>query len=143
MTSLHPDAELACAALSMAVVTRGGTAAIRRKEHDEPVVFHSDRGSTYTAAAFTELCAGLDVRQSMRGVGSGSNATAESFFSTLEWKILPRNAFPDNMTARAVVVEWCCDSVYREICLQTLTDSWCQLLTLPTSLIPVAVTAPR
>ena len=69
-TSLHPDAELACAALSMAVATRGGTAAIRREEPDERVVFHSDRGSTYTAAAFTELCAGLGVRQSMGRVGS-------------------------------------------------------------------------
>jgi len=40
-TSAHPDAELAGQAIKMAVATRGGTVA--------GVIFHSDRGSTYTA----------------------------------------------------------------------------------------------
>jgi transposase InsO family protein len=29
------------------------------------VIFHSDRGSTYTANDFTTLCEKLDIRQSM------------------------------------------------------------------------------
>ena len=45
-TSLHPDAELACAAIKMAVATRGGRDAIWRAEESERVIFHSDRGST-------------------------------------------------------------------------------------------------
>lgn len=45
-TGLHPDAELACAAIKMAVTARGGKAAIWRQDEAERVVFHTDRGST-------------------------------------------------------------------------------------------------
>ena len=69
-TSLHPDAELACAAIRMAVTTRGGRDAIWRSEESERVIFHTDRGSTYTADAFTRLCRQLGIRQSMGRVGS-------------------------------------------------------------------------
>ena len=55
-TSLHPDAELACAAIKMAVTARGGRDAIWREDEAERVIFHTDRGSTYTANAFTKLC---------------------------------------------------------------------------------------
>jgi putative transposase len=55
-TSRHPDAELACAAIKMAVTARDGTDALWRDEEAERVVFHTDRGSTYTANAFTKLC---------------------------------------------------------------------------------------
>ena len=47
-TSAHPDVELAAQAIMMAVATRGGAVA--------GVIFHSDRGSTYTANDFTTLC---------------------------------------------------------------------------------------
>jgi transposase InsO family protein len=69
-TSVHPDAELACAAIRMAVATRGGKAAIWREEVSQRVIFHSDRGSTYTANNFTKLCRDLGIRQSMGRVGS-------------------------------------------------------------------------
>src|SRR5262249_25336077 len=45
-TSEHPDAQLACDAINIAAAVRGGRAVIDR------VIFHSDRGSTYTAASF-------------------------------------------------------------------------------------------
>lgn len=45
-TSRHPDAELACAAIRMAVTTRGGKEAIWREVESERVIFHTDRGST-------------------------------------------------------------------------------------------------
>lgn len=51
----------------MAVATRGGKDAIWRKEEAEGVIFHTDRGSTYTANAFTKLCRRLGIRQSMCG----------------------------------------------------------------------------
>jgi len=63
-TGLHPDAELACQAIQMAVAARGGAATIAG------VIFHSDRGSTYTAGTFTALCRKLRIRQSMGRVGS-------------------------------------------------------------------------
>ena len=81
-TGLHPDADLACAAIKMAVATRGGKAAIWREDKAERVVFHSDRGSTYTAKAFTRLCRQQGIRQSMGRVGSCfDNAAAEAFLA--------------------------------------------------------------
>ncbi|MGC5586128.1 IS3 family transposase [Ornithinimicrobium sp. W1665] len=69
-TSAHPDAELACAAIRMAVTARGGKEAIWREDQAERLVFHTDRGSTYSATSFTTLCADLGIRQSMGRVGS-------------------------------------------------------------------------
>lgn len=101
-TSRHPDADLACAAIRMAIAVRGGTDAIRG------VVFHTDRGSTYTAADFTKLCRHNEIRQSMGRVGSCfDNAAAEAFFSTLEWEVLSRHQFTNPDHAQQVVAEWC------------------------------------
>ncbi len=69
-TSLHPDAELACAAIKMAVTARGGREAIWSEEEAERVIFHSDHGSVYTSKDFARLCADLEVTQSMGAVGS-------------------------------------------------------------------------
>ena len=107
-TGLHPDAQLACAAITMAVATRGGKAAIWRDDEAQRVVFHTDRGSTYTAKSFTKLCRKLGIRQSMGRVGSCfDNAAAEAFFSSLEWEVLSRHRFADTRHAQAVVLEWC------------------------------------
>jgi putative transposase len=103
-TSDHPDAALACDAIKMAAAVRGGRAAIDR------VIFHSDRGSTYTATAFVRLCRKLGVSQSMGRVGSCfDNAAAEAFFSTLEHEVLSRHHFATKVQARQVVVAWCQD----------------------------------
>ena len=49
-TGLHPDAELACSALKMAVAARGGVDAVNgpdwRTDETQRVIFHTDRGST-------------------------------------------------------------------------------------------------
>lgn len=101
-TGLHPDAHLACEAIKMAVAARGGA------EHIAGVIFHTDRGSTYTADRFTALCRRLGIRQSMGRVGSCfDNAAAEAFFSSLEWEVLSRHEFDTTAKARAVVIDWC------------------------------------
>ncbi|HEY4630729.1 MAG TPA: IS3 family transposase [Blastococcus sp.] len=101
-TGLHPDAQLACAAIEMAVAARGGA------EQIAGVIFHTDRGSTYTAEKFTALCRRLEIRQSMGRVGSCfDNAAAEAFFFSLEWEVLSRHAFDSTAKARAVVIDWC------------------------------------
>lgn len=101
-TGLHPDAQLACAAVEMAVAARGGAEAIAG------VIFHTDRGSTYTAERFTALCRRLEIRQSMGRVGSCfDNAAAEAFFSSLEWEVLSRHDFATTRAAQAVVMDWC------------------------------------
>ena len=107
-TGLHADAELACAAITMAVAARGGKDAIWREEEAERVIFHTDRGSTYTANSFTRLCRKMGIRQSMGRVGSCyDNAAAEAFFSSLEWEILSRHEFNTVDQAQAVVLDWC------------------------------------
>jgi putative transposase len=111
-TGLHPDADLACAAIKMAVATRGGVDAVNgpswREDESQRVVFHTDRGSTYTANSFTRLCRRLGIRQSMGRVGSCfDNAAAEAFFSSLEWEVLSRHEFKNTGHAQAVVLDWC------------------------------------
>lgn len=101
-TSPHPDAVLAGQAVKMAAATRGGNVA--------GVIFHTDRGSTYTADDFTALCTKLKITQSMGRVGSCfDNAAAESFFSTLEWEVLSRHHFSTRDEARKVITRWVCD----------------------------------
>ncbi|MBS4728543.1 IS3 family transposase [Mycobacterium sp. SM1] len=100
--SEHPDAELASDAIKMAVAVRGGRAAIAG------VIFHTDRGSTYTANDFTKLCRKLGVRQSMGRVGSCfDNAASEAFFSTLEHEVLSRHHFATKAQAREAITTWC------------------------------------
>lgn len=101
--SEHPDAALACAAMRCAVAFRGSTV--------DGVIFHTDRGSTYTADDFTTLCERLGVVQSMGRVGSCyDNAVAESFFSTLEWEVLSRHTFATKEEARLTVATWIYDT---------------------------------
>lgn len=100
--SEHPDAELAGDAMKMAAAVRGGRVVI------DGVIFHTDRGSTYTANDFTKLCRKLGVRQSMGRVGSCfDNAASEAFFSTLEHEVLSRHHFKTKAQAREVITTWC------------------------------------
>nr|WP_249154720.1 DDE-type integrase/transposase/recombinase [Gordonia polyisoprenivorans] len=49
----------------MGVATRGGMQAIWRDDDAQKLIFHTDRGSTYTAKRFTRLCQKMGIRQSM------------------------------------------------------------------------------
>lgn len=65
----HMPAELVCDAMSMAA------AALRLPDK---AISHTDRGSQYTSAMFTQTCDQLGVKRSMSRVGSClDNATAE------------------------------------------------------------------
>lgn len=100
--SNSPNAPLARQAIDIAVQGRGGKEAIKG------VVFHSDRGSTYTADLFTAHCRKHGIQQSMGRVGSCfDNAAAEAFFSSLEWEVLSCTEFRDLNHAKAVVQDWC------------------------------------
>ncbi len=102
-SSEHPDAPLCCDAIKIAAAVRGG------RENIAGVIFHTDRGSTYTANDFRLLCKDkLKIRQSMGRVGSCfDNAAAESFFSTLENEVLSRHTFTTKAEARTIVLAWC------------------------------------
>ena len=95
----HHDAALAAGALKMAAAVRGGDV--------RGVIFHSDRGSEYTAELFESACAALGVTQSMSRVGSAlDNAAAESFFSTLEFECLRKGRFATKAEARQAIAAY-------------------------------------
>lgn len=95
----HHDAELAAGALKMAAAVRGGDV--------RGVIFHTDRGSEYTAGLFEGACERLGITQSMGRVGSAlDNAACESFFSTLEFELLSRRHFATKAEARQHVARW-------------------------------------
>ncbi len=93
------DAELARAALCVAIAVRGGSVA--------GVVFHTDQGGEYTGRLFAEACARAGVTQSMGRSGSAlDNAAAESFNSTLQFELLGEHHFATRQQARRAVAGW-------------------------------------
>lgn len=100
--SAHHDSALVVASLRMACATRGGDV--------DGVIFHSDRGSEYTAGATAVACQALGVVQSMGRVGSAlDNAAAESFNSTLKVEFVHRQHFATRAEARIKVATWITD----------------------------------
>jgi putative transposase len=97
----HHDAELAHAALAMAVAVRGGQAAIAG------VIMHTDQGSEYTAGTFRAACTRMRITQSMARVGSAlDNAVIESWHSTLEFELRSLRHFTTKAEARREVAAW-------------------------------------
>jgi transposase InsO family protein len=97
----HHDAELAYAALAMAVAVRGGRDAIAG------VILHTDQGSEYTAGRVRAACDRLGIRQSMGRPGSAlDNAVIESWHSTLEFELRRLERFATTADARAAVAAW-------------------------------------
>jgi transposase InsO family protein len=96
---IHHDAELARAALCVAIAIRGGAVA--------GVLFHTDQGGEYTGNLFVEACRSAGVTQSMGRTGSAlDNAVSESFNSTLEFELLRRRHFNTREQARRAVAEF-------------------------------------
>lgn len=99
--SEHHDAELAYAALAMAVAVRGGRDAIAG------VILHTDQGSEYTAGRVRGACDRLGIRQSMGRPGSAlDNAVIESWHSTVEFELRRLEHFATRAEARARVAAW-------------------------------------
>jgi transposase InsO family protein len=97
--SEHHDAELAYAALAMAVAVRGGQV--------KGTIMHTDQGSEYTADLFRAACTRLGVRQSMGRAGSAlDNAAIESWHSTMEFELRSLEPFTTKTQARSRVAAW-------------------------------------
>jgi putative transposase len=95
----HHDADLAAAAVQVAIAVRGGEVA--------GVVLHTDQGGEFTGGELTRVCARAGITQSMGRTGSAlDNAVSESFHSTLEFELLSRNRFTTHDQARAAVMAW-------------------------------------
>lgn len=71
------------------------------------VIFHSDRGSQYTAAEVMEQIAAYGWKQSFSAVGKpGDNAWSESFFSILKKEIVHWRFYPTRDAARQAIFEY-------------------------------------
>jgi transposase InsO family protein len=91
----HLRTELATAALQMALTSRRPTAGL---------IHHSDRGSQYLSAAYTQLLADHGARSSVGRPGTCyDNAAAESFFATLKTELLHRASWPTQQHARSAI----------------------------------------
>ncbi|MEU7889475.1 IS3 family transposase [Microbispora bryophytorum] len=100
--SEHHDAALTVASLQMSVATRGGNV--------DGVIFHSDRGSEYTAARYQAECRKHGIVQSMGRVGCAlDNAAAEAFNSTLKVEYVHRQRFRTRAEARVKIATWITD----------------------------------
>lgn len=94
------DTTLVSDALHAAVAARGATTM-------DGTIFHHDRGSEYTAAAFAETCEQLGITQSASRTGSClDNAVAESFFATLKVELVNRVWFDTRDQARQAIFRW-------------------------------------
>jgi len=81
-------------------------AAARRREPREGLVFHSDRGSEYSAAAFRDRLITLGMRQSSAQRGPEDNAHMESFFHSLKAEVIHGARFATEEELRCVVTRY-------------------------------------
>ncbi len=71
------------------------------------VIFHSDRGSQYTAVEVMERIAAYGWKQSFSAVGKpGDNAWSESFFSILKKEVVHWRFYPTREAARQAIFEY-------------------------------------
>lgn len=95
----HMRAELVIDAIQAAVATRGGDVT--------GVIFHADRGSQYTSAAFAQVCDRHGIHRSMGRVGSSyDNALAESFWQGLKRETMHKRVFLTMRQARLEIFQW-------------------------------------
>lgn len=94
----HMRTELVTDALRMAIA------------HRQPapgLIFHSDRGTQYTSAAFTGLLAEHEMVQSLsRPRQCWDNAVAESFFATLKGELIDTRSWATRAQVRRAVFEY-------------------------------------
>ncbi|MFC9489263.1 IS3 family transposase [Streptomyces hydrogenans] len=95
----HMRTSLVTDAIEMAVAARCGRV--------DGVVFHTDRGAQYNAAAFADVCRRHGIRRSMGRIGSSyDNALAESFFQGLKRELLHGRRWTSKAQTRLEVFRW-------------------------------------
>jgi transposase InsO family protein len=75
------------------LTTRVLDAAVRRRQPDHGLIFHSDRGSEYVAARLRDRLRTLGIRQSAACRGPAENAHMESFWHSLKAEVLHGTRF--------------------------------------------------
>lgn len=83
------------------------TMAVNNRKAGSGIIFHSDRGSQYTAARFRNTLAHYGFIQSMSGKGNCyDNAITESFFSTLKKELVYLTEFETKDQAATEIFEF-------------------------------------
>lgn len=94
----HLRAELACAALRMA---------LHRRQPPEGLIHHSDRGVQYAGKDYQAILGRHGLRCSMSRRGNCyDNAPMESFFGSLKNELVHRTGFPTREAARRAVFDY-------------------------------------
>ena len=94
----HMRTEMVADALRMAVAARRPAPGL---------IFHSDRGTQYTSAEFTDLLAEHEIVQSLsRPRQCWDNAVAESFFASIKEELIHRRSWATRAQARRAVVDY-------------------------------------
>lgn len=94
----HMEASLVCDAMRMALGTRRPAPGL---------LFHSDRGSQYTADDFRALLAEHHVVQSLSRRGQcWDNAVSESWFGTYKLELIEGRSWPSVATLRSATFAW-------------------------------------
>jgi transposase InsO family protein len=80
---------------------------LREELPEDPLIFHSDRGSQLNADRFRTELAKRNIMQSMSGVGNCyDNASMESFWSRMKSELRLRMLFDNLKHARSTVCKW-------------------------------------
>jgi transposase InsO family protein len=80
---------------------------VRKALPEQPLIFHSDRGSQYNAEMFRRQLAIRNIEQSMSGVGNCyDNAPMESFWARMKTELRHEMLFDDLRHARTAVYRW-------------------------------------
>jgi transposase InsO family protein len=96
----HMRTELVLDALQMAVGSR-------RPDPRQLLIHHSDRGSQYTSATFTEALSDHGVTGSVGSVGDAyDNAMAESFVDTFKTELMADRVWRTRARLELAIVEW-------------------------------------
>lgn len=77
--------------------------AVRRRRPKAGLIFHSDRGSEYSAAFLRDRLRALGLRQSSALRGPGENAHMESFFHSLKAELVHHTTFTTPEALRAAL----------------------------------------
>ncbi len=81
-------------------------AAVRRRRPPRGLIFHSDRGSEYVAAAFRDRLVALGIQQSSAQRGPEDNAHIESFFHSLKAEVIHGVRFETETALRREVARY-------------------------------------
>ncbi len=81
-------------------------AAVRRRRPAAGVIFHSDRGSEYSAVALRKRLHALGIEQSSAQRGPEDNAHVESFFHSLKAELIHGTRFESEATLRRELLRY-------------------------------------